>query len=108
MPDSTESPHPPACTSLQIGDWTVAPTLNQLTACGRTVKLEPKSMAVLLHLADRHGQVVAREALLAAAWPGAVVGDDSLTQVILKLRKALGDGRGKPAYIQTISKAGYR
>jgi TolB-like protein len=46
---------------------------------------------------------VSREALLAAVWPGVVVSDDALTQVIIKLRKALGEG-----YIQTISKKGYR
>lgn len=108
MPDSTESLHPPASTTLRIGDWTVEHALNQLSAGARTVKLEPKAMAVLLYLAQRHGQVASREALLAAAWPGTVVGDDSLTQVILKLRKALGDERENPTYIQTISKAGYR
>ncbi len=61
-----------------------------------------------MFLADRAGQVVSREALLSAVWPGVVVGDDSLTQVVIKLRKALGDVPDKPAYIQTISKRGYR
>jgi DNA-binding winged helix-turn-helix (wHTH) protein/TolB-like protein/Tfp pilus assembly protein PilF len=105
---STESPRAPWGTALQIGEWTVEPTLNRLTSEGRDVKLEPKSMAVLLYLARHHGEVASREALLAAVWSGTVVGDDSLTQVVLKLRKALGDVREKPAYIQTISKAGYR
>jgi DNA-binding winged helix-turn-helix (wHTH) protein/TolB-like protein/Tfp pilus assembly protein PilF len=93
---------------LRIGDWTVQPTLNELSAAGTSVKLEPKAMSVLMYLADRAGQVVGREALLAALWPGVVVGDDALTQVVIKLRKALGDTREKPAYIQTISKRGYR
>ena len=93
---------------LQIGDWAVEPALNQLSAAGRAVKLEPKAMAVLVYLADRPAQVVSREALLAAVWPGVVVGDDSLTQVVTKLRKALGDDPQKPAYIHTISKGGYR
>jgi DNA-binding winged helix-turn-helix (wHTH) protein len=35
---------------------------------------------------------VSRDALLAAVWPDVTVGDDSLTQVIRKLRKALGAG----------------
>ena len=108
MSASTESPRAPWGTTLQIGEWTVEPTLNRLTSEGRDVKLEPKSMAVLLYLARHHGEVASREALLAAVWSGTVVGDDSLTQVVLKLRKALGDVREKPAYIQTISKAGYR
>jgi TolB-like protein/DNA-binding winged helix-turn-helix (wHTH) protein/cytochrome c-type biogenesis protein CcmH/NrfG len=93
---------------LQVGGWAVEPALNQLSAAGKTVKLEPKAMAVLVCLADRPGQVVSREALLSAVWSGVVVGDDSLTQVVIKLRKALGDVPETPAYIQTISKGGYR
>jgi len=108
MPVSTESPPAPAGTKLQVGDWTVEPALNQLLAAGKTAKLEPKAMSVLVYLADRPGQVVSREALLSAVWPGVVVGDDSLTQVVIKLRKAMGDVPEKPAYIQTISKGGYR
>jgi TolB-like protein/DNA-binding winged helix-turn-helix (wHTH) protein/cytochrome c-type biogenesis protein CcmH/NrfG len=93
---------------LQVGGWAVEPALNQLSAAGKTVKLEPKAMAVLVCLADRPGQVVSREALLSVVWSGVVVGDDSLTQVVIKLRKALGDVPETPAYIQTISKGGYR
>jgi DNA-binding winged helix-turn-helix (wHTH) protein/TolB-like protein/Tfp pilus assembly protein PilF len=104
----TESSSPPGRTTLQIGDWAVEPALNQLSAAGKTVKLEPKAMAVLVYLADRPGQVVSRETLLSAVWPGVVVSDDALTQVVIKLRKALGDAPDKPAYIQTISKGGYR
>ena len=108
MPAGTESPAAPGNERLQVGDWTVEPALNQLSAAGRTVKLEPKATAVLVYLADRPGQVVSREALLSAVWSDVVVGDDSLTQVVIKLRKALGDVPEKPAYIQTISKGGYR
>lgn len=93
---------------LQVGGWTVEPALNQLSAEGKSVKIEPKAMAVLLYLADRPGQVVSREALLSTAWSGVVVGDDALTQVVVKLRKALGDAPKEPGYIQTISKGGYR
>jgi transcriptional activator of cad operon len=108
MPVGTEPPLEPGNAGLRIGDWTVEPALDQLSSTGRTVKLEPKVMSVLVCLADRAGQVVSREALLSAAWPGVVVGDDSLTQVIIKLRKALGDAPEKPAYIQTVAKRGYR
>jgi DNA-binding winged helix-turn-helix (wHTH) protein len=104
----TESPSSPGTHRLQVGDWTLEPALNQLSAEGKAVKVEPKAMAVLVYLADRPGQVVSREALLSAVWPGVVVSDDSVTQVVIKLRKALGDAAEKPAYIQTIPKGGYR
>ena len=108
MPVGTELSTAPGKERLRVGGWTVEPALNQLSAEGKTVKIEPKAMAVLLYLAERPGQVVSREALLSAIWSGVVVGDDALTQVVVKLRKALGDVPEEPAYIQTISKGGYR
>jgi DNA-binding winged helix-turn-helix (wHTH) protein/TolB-like protein/Flp pilus assembly protein TadD len=95
-------------TALQIGEWRVAPDLNQISRGQEAVHLEPKAMAVLLHLASRPGEVASRDELLAAVWPGVIVGDNALTQVVIKLRKALGDTAREPTYIQAISKKGYR
>src|SRR5438552_10026654 len=108
MPLAMDAPVVPADSRFRVGDWTVEPDLNQLSRQGRAVKGEPKAMAVLLHLAGRPGQVVGGEALLSQVWPSVVVGDDSLTQVVIKLRKALGDDPDRPAYIQTVTKRGYR
>ena len=105
---ATELDSDPGNGGVQVGDWWVAPALDQVWSAGKTVKLEPKAMSVLMILVERAGQVVSRDSLLSAVWPGVIVGDDSLTQVVIKLRKALGDDAGKPAYIQTISKRGYR
>jgi TolB-like protein/Tfp pilus assembly protein PilF len=60
-------------------------------------------MDLLVALARRPGEVMAREALLDEVWAGVVVGDDVLTQAVTKLRRALGEG-----VIETISKRGYR
>jgi DNA-binding winged helix-turn-helix (wHTH) protein/TolB-like protein/Flp pilus assembly protein TadD len=108
MNAANESSPESGSTTLQVGDWTVECELNELSTTRETVRLEPKAMAALVYLADRPGQVVSRTALLSAVWPNVFVGDDSLTQVVIKLRKALGDVPGKPEYIQTISKRGYR
>src|SRR6266705_3427536 len=108
MPVGTEPPPAQNRERLRVGNWTVEPALNQLSAAGKTLKLEPKAMAALIYLANLPGQVVSREALLSDVWPGVVVGDDSLTQVIIKLRKALGDDPDRPTYIQTVTKRGYR
>ena len=96
MPDGAEQSTKRGNERLQVGEWLVEPELNQLSAAGKTTKLEPKAMALLCYLAERSGQVVTREALLAAIWPGVVVGDDSLTQAVIKLRKALGDVADAP------------
>src|ERR1700704_5787713 len=85
---------------VQIGEWAVEPTANELAGKGQIVHLEPKVMEVLVFLAERAGQVVSREALLSAVWPGTVVGDDALTQAVIKLRKALQDTARSPQYIE--------
>lgn len=94
-----------------VGAWRLDALTGELWREGAPTerqRLEPKVAEVLLHLAGRASQVVSRDELLAAMWPGVVVGDDALTQVVIKLRKALGDDARRPAYIETLSKRGYR
>jgi TolB-like protein/DNA-binding winged helix-turn-helix (wHTH) protein len=91
-----------------VGDWRVDAARNQVSRADESAHLEPKAIEVLVYLARRAGLVVAREELLAAVWPGVIVGDDVLTQAVIKLRKALGDEARRPTYIETISKRGYR
>ena len=93
---------------LRIGEWRANPATNELTREGASVRLEPKVMDVLVRLAQRPGEVVTRDELFDAVWPGVVVGDEALTQSIIKLRRALGDDSRAPSYIETISKRGYR
>jgi DNA-binding winged helix-turn-helix (wHTH) protein/TolB-like protein/tetratricopeptide (TPR) repeat protein len=93
---------------LQIGEWRADPDTNEISRGADTVRIEPKTMDVLMLLAGRGGRVVSREAFFSAVWPGMVVGDEALTQTIIKLRRALGDNSRSPSYIETISKRGYR
>jgi DNA-binding winged helix-turn-helix (wHTH) protein/TolB-like protein/Tfp pilus assembly protein PilF len=97
-----------AVQALQIGEWCADPATNELRHAGDTVRIEPKAMEVLVVLARHAREVVSREQLFAEVWPGVVVGDEALTQSIIKLRRALGDNPRAPTYIETISKRGYR
>jgi DNA-binding winged helix-turn-helix (wHTH) protein/Tol biopolymer transport system component len=65
-------------------------------------------MQVLVCLAQRPGEVVRREALLAQAWPRRMVNDEVLSRAIAELRTALGDDARGARYIETVPKAGYR
>jgi Tol biopolymer transport system component/DNA-binding winged helix-turn-helix (wHTH) protein len=93
---------------FRIGDRTIVPTLNQILHSGTAVHVEPKVMRVLLHLAARRGEVARREELMQEVWPHTFVTDDVLKRCISDLRKALGDDRQKPRFIDTIPKVGYR
>jgi adenylate cyclase len=102
-------PPDPAPHEVRIGQWLLDAERNELRRDGgEAVRLEPKAIDVLRHLALRPGRVIGREELLSLVWPGVVVGDDVLTQAIIKLRKALGDESQSPRYIETIPKRGYR
>jgi TolB-like protein/DNA-binding winged helix-turn-helix (wHTH) protein/Tfp pilus assembly protein PilF len=88
---------------LRVGEWLLDPATNEISRGSERVHLEPKTVDLLVALASLPNQVVSREELLSQVWPGVVVGDDVLTQGVIKLRKALGD-----TLIQTIPKRGYR
>jgi DNA-binding winged helix-turn-helix (wHTH) protein/TolB-like protein/Flp pilus assembly protein TadD len=94
--------------AFNLGAWRVIPADNELCRDGKRVPLEPKAMGLLLYLAEHAGSTVSRGQLFEALWPGVVVSDDTLTQAVIKLRKALGDNAKTPRYIQTVAKRGYR
>ncbi len=91
-----------------IAGWRVDPVSLRLSNEKRTIKLEPKVMAVLDYLACSSGAVVSRQELEDKVWAGTIVGYDSIGNVIIKLRKAFGDKARKPRIIETIAKTGYR
>ncbi len=91
-----------------IGPAIVEPPLHQIRLGGRTHKLEPRVMRVLLCLAARPGHPVTRDDLLDAVWTDALPNDEGLTQAVCKLRKAFGDRATHATVIETIPKVGYR
>lgn len=93
---------------LRIGESELDPQRNVLARGGEEVRMEPKVVEVLAYLAHRPGEVVSRDELLHSLWPGVVVGDETLTQAVNKLRRALGDDVHAPRFIETIAKRGYR
>lgn len=91
-----------------LSDWLVERDLNRLTRGAERQQLEPKAIEVLCRLAADPGEVVSREALLAAAWPGRAVVDQVLTRAIGQLRVVLGDDAQRPRFIETVARRGYR
>lgn len=95
-------------TEFCLEDWIVRPQRNSIRRGDEVVHLAPKAMAVLQCLAEAGGEVVSREDLFNAVWPGAIISDDALTQRIVELRKAFGDTAQQPRFIKTIPKVGFR
>jgi len=99
----TEIPAP-----FRLRDRLVTPERNMIAGKGGEVSIEPKIMQVLCVLAGEPGRVFTRAELIDRVWGTEFGADESLTRAISHLRKALGDTRGEPMVIETISKRGYR
>ena len=93
---------------LQIGDWLVDPRDDSLVRGAERVKIEPRTMRLLMRLAQSPGTVISQEELLESVWTGVVVGTASVYQSMSQLRKVLGDSDDPPRYIETVARKGYR
>ena len=91
-----------------IGEWRVNPAANEISRGGESVRLEARTMRLLLCLAERAGEVVSIDELLDEVWPGVTVSSDSVYQAVASLRRLLGDDAKQPAYIVTVPRMGYR
>jgi DNA-binding winged helix-turn-helix (wHTH) protein/tetratricopeptide (TPR) repeat protein len=71
---------------------------------GVETALRPKTLELLEYLLERPGQLVSRNEIFEALWPGLFVTDDSITQCVVELRRALGPDAG---ILKTVTKRGY-
>src|SRR6266404_2953110 len=77
--------------ALQIGEWIVNPSLDTIAKGSDAQKLEPRTMRLLMCLANSAGEVVSVDRLLTEVWTGVVVVSASVYQAVSQLRKLLGD-----------------
>ena len=69
------------------------------------IALRPKSFLLLTFLVQNAGRVIGKNELIEAAWPNVATTDDSLTQCIKDIRRALGPG--SEALLRTLPRRGY-
>lgn len=72
------------------------------------VPLGSRALELLRLLVERRGEVVSKQAIMEAVWPGVAVEESNLTVQIANLRRALDRDRGQGSAIQTIPGRGYR
>ena len=98
-----------ASAPFQIGAVTVDPRTFQLKRGKVTEELTAKELK-LLQLFSRHpGEVFSRDRLLNEVWGYNYFGTTrTLDQVIVQLRKKLGDNGDNPKHLQTVHGVGYK
>src|SRR5262245_46176468 len=74
---------------------------------GAIIPLEPKPLAVLLHLLRRHPVLVENQELLDTVWADVVVTRSSLARAVRGLRRALGEDADDDSVIRTERGSGY-
>jgi DNA-binding winged helix-turn-helix (wHTH) protein/TolB-like protein len=102
-------PHPHTDNECyQFGPYHLNLGQRVLTRAGETIALTPKAVDILAQLVMNAGKVVDKDELLQEVWADTFVEDSNLTQNIFVLRRALGDDRADPKYIETLTGRGYR
>jgi TolB-like protein len=91
--------------TYRFSGFTLDPDRGLLREDGSTVQLRAKSLDVLLFLAANAGRVVSKDELLESVWNGMAISEDSLTQCIHDVRRALGDSTQE--LIRTVPRRGY-
>jgi eukaryotic-like serine/threonine-protein kinase len=90
-----------------FGRFRLETDANRLLRDGSIV-LTGKAVDTLAALVRHRDRVVEKDELIKCVWPDAFVSDDSLTQSISMVRKALGDDSSQPEFVATIPRRGYR
>jgi len=75
---------------------------------GKQVPLPGLSFDLLVALARRAPSVVTADDLITAVWAGTAVSDETLTQRVALLRRALGDDAKNPRYVRAVRGRGYQ
>jgi DNA-binding winged helix-turn-helix (wHTH) protein/tetratricopeptide (TPR) repeat protein len=93
-----------------IGDVELDLGRYELRRFGRRVKLEKKSMELLIFLVGRREQMVSREDIVRKLWRSDLFidTDRNLNNIVRKIRTALGDDSARPRFIETVVGKGYR
>ncbi|MBA2749364.1 MAG: transcriptional regulator [Tatlockia sp.] len=92
----------------EFGPFQVSAAERQLLKDGSAISLQPKVFDLLMFLIENGGQLVEKQRLMDFLWKDTFVQESSLSWNISQLRKALGDSKSEPRYIETVHTQGFR
>ncbi len=74
----------------------------------RHLAVSPQVFEAMLFFVEHAGELLGKDRLLTALWPGMVVEENSLNRVVSSLRRVLREEPGDNRYIATVPGRGYR
>src|SRR5918993_1878754 len=76
-----------------------------LAVDGAEIPLRPKAISLLRYLVQHPGRLIDRDEIMRAVWPGVFVTEDSITQCVKEVRRALDDAEQR--LLRTLPRRGY-
>lgn len=89
----------------RFGEFTLDVDAGVLRRGEARIDLRPNAFELLAYLVEHHGRVVRKDELIATVWADVAVTDNSLTQCMAEVRRALADDRRE--IIHTQARRGY-
>jgi DNA-binding winged helix-turn-helix (wHTH) protein len=93
--------------NLQFGPFELSSRKRILRRDGQVLPLGSRALDILIYLAERPGEVIAKQELIDHVWSDVTVEEGSLRVHVAAIRKALGDGQFGNRYIANIKGRGY-
>jgi predicted ATPase/DNA-binding winged helix-turn-helix (wHTH) protein len=92
---------------LRFGPFELSIGERILRRDGQVLPLGGRALDILIYLADRPGEVIAKQELIDHVWSDVTVEEGSLRVHVAAIRKALGDGQFGNRYIANVKARGY-
>jgi predicted ATPase/DNA-binding winged helix-turn-helix (wHTH) protein len=93
--------------NLRFGPFELSSSERVLRREGVELPLGSRALDILIYLAERPGEVIAKQELIYHVWSDVTVEEGSMRVHIAAIRKALGDGQFGSRYIANIKGRGY-
>jgi predicted ATPase/DNA-binding winged helix-turn-helix (wHTH) protein len=93
--------------NLQFGPFELSSRERVLRRDGVVLPLGSRALDILIYLAERPGEVIAKQELIDHVWSDVTVEEGSLRVHVAAIRKALRDGQFGNRYIANIKGRGY-
>src|ERR1700675_4467543 len=88
---------------LRFGPFELSIGERVLRRDGQVLPLGGRALDILVYLADRPGEVIAKQELIDHVWPDVTVEEGSIRVHVAATPKALGDGQFGNGYITQIT-----
>src|SRR3979411_867579 len=93
--------------NLQFGPFVLSSRERVLRRDGVMLPLGGRALDILIYLAERPGEVIAKQELMDHVWSDVIVEEGSIRVQVAAIRKALGDGQFGNRYIANIKARRY-